>query len=67
MAVVALFTGEDKPGDPAFPYAQVTAGGPRLDQATWMSVAADPREMRLRVERADGGEVLLDRAFAPIG
>lgn len=54
------------PGDTAFPYAQVTGGGPRLDQATWMNIEADPREMRLRVARAEGGEALLDQSFSPL-
>ncbi len=37
-----------------FPYGQLVGGGPRLEGATWMAGAADPRQLTLRVNDLQG-------------
>jgi len=48
-----------------FPYAQITGGGPTLDQATWIDGEADSKCLRLKVN-ALTGETRIEMEFPPI-
>src|SRR5690606_33294145 len=45
------------PASAAFPYAQITGGGPRLEQATWMEAEADDAALTITVRRLETGEI----------
>lgn len=55
------------PGNDAFPYAQVTGGGPQLERATWTVIEADRNRLRLSVNQLHDGAVLHETSFAPLG
>lgn len=42
------------PATEAFPYAQITGGGPQAERATWMQAKADENEFNLKVAGLDG-------------
>jgi hypothetical protein len=50
----------------AFPYVQVTGGGPQFDRATWMEITADATALRFQMTNLKG-EVLEKREFRPVG
>ncbi len=43
------------PATEAFPYAQITGGGPRREQATWIEGRADAEKLELKVCGLEGG------------
>lgn len=49
-----------------FPYAQITGGGPRMEQATWIEGRADADRMTLTVRRLHTGELAFQEEFAPL-
>lgn len=51
------------PANAAFPYAQITGGGPRMEQATWMQVDADETALTITVNRLESGEVASQDRF----
>jgi hypothetical protein len=54
------------PPTDAFPYGQLTGGGPKLNQATWTEGYADDTQLRLKVNNLNG-DVLHDIKINPIG
>lgn len=42
------------PANADFPYAQLTGGGPKPEQATWIEGKADGKELKLEVKNLDG-------------
>lgn len=53
------------PGSQAFPYAQLTGGGPKPDQATLLEVTADATRLRLNLRSLDG-KPLVEQKFKPL-
>lgn len=51
------------PASAAFPYAQITGGGPRLEQATWMEAEADDAALTITVRRLETGEIASQDRF----
>lgn len=49
-----------------FPYHQITGGGPRMEQATWMEGTADGDALTLTVRRLESGEVAFQETFRPL-
>lgn len=48
-----------------FPYAQITGGGPRPEQATWLHGEADRGRLTLTMRRLDSGEIAFQEEFRP--
>jgi len=53
------------PPTPDFPYAQLTGGGPKMEQATWTEGVADATKLQLRITNL-AGKVLQDVTLKPL-
>ncbi|PTX97952.1 metallophosphoesterase [Opitutus sp. ER46] len=53
------------PATPDFPYAQLTGGGPNLEQATWIDVDANAARLRVVAHRVAGG-IAHELTFPPL-
>jgi predicted phosphodiesterase len=54
------------PADDRFPYAQLTGGGPKLAQATWIDAVATEESLTIQTHLLDGGQGETVR-FTPVG
>lgn len=53
------------PADAAFPYAQITGGGPKPDRSTWMELQADAARLLITM-RDLSGKTVMEQSLAPL-